>query len=299
MAADSPGIAFLACIVANHVSWFDIPALLDALPPYGFLAKRELEKIPLFGPAARAAGVIYIDRENRKAAFSAIDDAASKIRAGQSVLVYPEGTRGDAVRPASLQEGGVRARHPVRCARRAGRDLRNHRREPARGVSRVTRHRARARAGSDPHRGTGLRRARCAWPRRCAIAWPTVCARCTAWIPRSRPASPRGHHQLAGTFDVTFVAAMPTDRGSPMAVRLEDAVPPTFSSISHSMSSIVSVSAREILDSPRQSHHRSRRDPRNRQRGPRRRAQRRLHRRARSRGAARRRSRSATAARAC
>lgn len=87
--------------VANHVSWFDIPAAIEALPHYGFLAKRELEKIPLFGAAARAVGVIYIDRENRKAAFGAIEDAASKIRAGESVLVYPEGTRGEryALRP--------------------------------------------------------------------------------------------------------------------------------------------------------------------------------------------------------
>jgi 1-acyl-sn-glycerol-3-phosphate acyltransferase len=87
--------------IANHVSWFDIPAALDALPHYGFVAKRELESIPLFGSAARAAGVIYIDRENRKAAFSAYDDAAEKIRNGRSVLVYAEGTRGDgyALRP--------------------------------------------------------------------------------------------------------------------------------------------------------------------------------------------------------
>lgn len=87
--------------VANHISWFDIPVTLDALPPYGFVAKRELETVPLFGAAARAAGVIYIDRENLKAAFTAYDDAASKIRAGQSVLVYPEGTRGSryALRP--------------------------------------------------------------------------------------------------------------------------------------------------------------------------------------------------------
>jgi 1-acyl-sn-glycerol-3-phosphate acyltransferase len=80
--------------MANHVSWFDIPSMIAALPHYGFVAKRELEKIPLFGAAARAVGVIYIDRENRKAAFSAYEDAASKIRAGHPVLVYPEGTRG-------------------------------------------------------------------------------------------------------------------------------------------------------------------------------------------------------------
>ena len=87
--------------VSNHVSWFDIPVLLAALPPYGFVAKRELESVPFFGSAARAAGVIYIDRENRKAAFGAYADAAKKIREGQSVLVYPEGTRGQnyALRP--------------------------------------------------------------------------------------------------------------------------------------------------------------------------------------------------------
>ncbi len=87
--------------VANHISWFDIPVTLTALPPYGFVAKRELETVPLFGAAARAAGVIYIDRENLKAAFTAYDDAASRIRGGRSVLVFPEGTRGDryALRP--------------------------------------------------------------------------------------------------------------------------------------------------------------------------------------------------------
>jgi 1-acyl-sn-glycerol-3-phosphate acyltransferase len=87
--------------VANHVSWFDIPAMIDVLPHYGFVAKRELEKIPIFGPAARGVGVIYIDRENRKAAFGAYEDAAKKIQQGNAVLVYPEGTRGGsyALRP--------------------------------------------------------------------------------------------------------------------------------------------------------------------------------------------------------
>ena len=87
--------------ISNHVSWYDILALLDALPNFGFIGKRELEKIPLFGRAARAVGVIYIDRDNRKAAFSAYDDAAKRIRAGASVVVYPEGSRSDtyALRP--------------------------------------------------------------------------------------------------------------------------------------------------------------------------------------------------------
>jgi 1-acyl-sn-glycerol-3-phosphate acyltransferase len=80
--------------IANHVSWFDIPSMIEVLPHYGFVAKRELEKIPIFGAAARGVGVIYIDRENRKAAFGAYEEAAKKIQQGNPVLVYPEGTRG-------------------------------------------------------------------------------------------------------------------------------------------------------------------------------------------------------------
>lgn len=80
--------------VANHVSIMDIPAVLLAVPAHGFVAKRELSRVPFFGAAARAVGVVYIDRENRKSAFAAYEEAAEKVRAGQSVIVFPEGTRG-------------------------------------------------------------------------------------------------------------------------------------------------------------------------------------------------------------
>jgi 1-acyl-sn-glycerol-3-phosphate acyltransferase len=81
--------------VSNHVSWYDIFTLLAILPRYRFVAKAELFKIPLFGPAARRAGTIPIQRENRKAAFQSYEEAAREIRAGASVVVCPEGTRGD------------------------------------------------------------------------------------------------------------------------------------------------------------------------------------------------------------
>ncbi len=103
--------------VANHVSWFDILSMLRVLPQHGFVAKRELEKVPLFGAAARTVGVIYIDRENHKAAFSAYEDAAQRIRAGQSVIVYPEGTRGDNYSLRSFKKGpfvlAIRAAVPI------------------------------------------------------------------------------------------------------------------------------------------------------------------------------------------
>jgi 1-acyl-sn-glycerol-3-phosphate acyltransferase len=80
--------------VANHVSWFDVFALASYLPRYRFIAKKELFKLPIFGPAIRATAAIEIDRRNRKVAFQAYEIAARDVKEGLSVVVYPEGTRG-------------------------------------------------------------------------------------------------------------------------------------------------------------------------------------------------------------
>ena len=80
--------------VSNHSSMFDIWALSATLPSVRYVAKKELFRIPLLGPAMRAAGHIPIDREARKKAFEAYDEAARMIRNGvSSPVVFPEGTR--------------------------------------------------------------------------------------------------------------------------------------------------------------------------------------------------------------
>lgn len=80
--------------VANHVSWCDVFTLASILRQYKFVGKAELFRIPLFGRAARAAGMIAIERDNRKAAFESYRLAAVRIREGASVIVCPEGSRG-------------------------------------------------------------------------------------------------------------------------------------------------------------------------------------------------------------
>jgi 1-acyl-sn-glycerol-3-phosphate acyltransferase len=80
--------------VSNHVSWFEIFALASVIPHYRFVAKKELASLPVFGRAAREVAGIFIDRNNRKAAFDAYAAAAEQIRGGINVAVYPEGTRG-------------------------------------------------------------------------------------------------------------------------------------------------------------------------------------------------------------
>lgn len=79
---------------SNHSSMFDIWALSAILPgSTRFLAKQELARVVLVGPAMIAAGHIMIDREHRKRAFAAYERAAATIHRGFSAIVFPEGTR--------------------------------------------------------------------------------------------------------------------------------------------------------------------------------------------------------------
>jgi 1-acyl-sn-glycerol-3-phosphate acyltransferase len=90
--------------LANHQSHFDILILFVALSRYNirFVAKRELFRIPVFGPALRRVGHIAINRENRRAAMHSIDEAVLAAKRGIGVLIFPEGTR--SLNPSSLAE---------------------------------------------------------------------------------------------------------------------------------------------------------------------------------------------------
>ena len=90
---------------SNHISHFDITTLVVALPRHYFVAKQELFSIPLFGKAIRAIGTIPIARDNQKAAFGSYNVAAERIRAGSSVVVFPEGTRGTSYTIRPVKKG--------------------------------------------------------------------------------------------------------------------------------------------------------------------------------------------------
>ncbi len=79
---------------SNHSSMFDIWALAATLPgSVRFVAKQELTRIPLLGPAMLRAGHVAIDRFHKMRAFEAYERAARTIRSGISAVVFPEGTR--------------------------------------------------------------------------------------------------------------------------------------------------------------------------------------------------------------
>jgi 1-acyl-sn-glycerol-3-phosphate acyltransferase len=79
---------------ANHQSQFDILAMQGFLGvDFRWLAKKELFQVPIWGPAMRKAGYIPVDRSRGRQALKSIGEAAKKIAAGTSVIIFPEGTR--------------------------------------------------------------------------------------------------------------------------------------------------------------------------------------------------------------
>ncbi len=82
--------------VANHSSLFDIPVLLYSLNDNArIMYKEELEKIPLFGYGLKKSPFISIVRTDPRNAMTAVDTAAKSIRDGDSVIIFPEGTRSE------------------------------------------------------------------------------------------------------------------------------------------------------------------------------------------------------------
>jgi 1-acyl-sn-glycerol-3-phosphate acyltransferase len=83
-----------AVYAANHGSALDIPMLAAGLPvDFRFIHKRSLYFAPVIGQYLWAAGHIGIDRGNPFRARKSLERAAARIRAGASVVSFPEGTR--------------------------------------------------------------------------------------------------------------------------------------------------------------------------------------------------------------
>jgi 1-acyl-sn-glycerol-3-phosphate acyltransferase len=78
-------------LVANHVSWLDIVALL-AVTPVKLVAKCEVRAWPGIGALAAALGAIFVDRSRPKSLPVTVAAVAAQLRAGRSVAVFPEGT---------------------------------------------------------------------------------------------------------------------------------------------------------------------------------------------------------------
>jgi len=104
--------------LSNHQGWFDIFTLLGKLPfQFRWLAKEELFKVFVLGPAMRAAGYIPIDRSDRRKALESLHQAATKVQEGTSVVIFPEGTRSPDGKMQEFKKGGfilaIKSQQPI------------------------------------------------------------------------------------------------------------------------------------------------------------------------------------------
>ncbi|KQZ03026.1 lysophospholipid acyltransferase family protein [Streptomyces clavifer] len=85
-------------VVANHVSWLDIP-LVATVFPARMLAKSEIRTWPLLGPLAALGGTLFIERDRLRALPGAVRALAGALASGSRVAVFPQGStwcgRGD------------------------------------------------------------------------------------------------------------------------------------------------------------------------------------------------------------
>jgi 1-acyl-sn-glycerol-3-phosphate acyltransferase len=78
-------------LVANHVSWLDVVALL-AVTPVRLVAKHDVRAWPAVGALAALTGSIFVDRSRPKTLPATVAEVSAALRAGRSVAVFPEGT---------------------------------------------------------------------------------------------------------------------------------------------------------------------------------------------------------------
>jgi 1-acyl-sn-glycerol-3-phosphate acyltransferase len=88
------GPVLIAC---NHASWLDIP-VLSAVTPLSFIAKREVNSWPFFGSLARLQRTVFVDRERRHATGNSRNEIQERLKAGDTLVLFPEGTSSDGVR---------------------------------------------------------------------------------------------------------------------------------------------------------------------------------------------------------
>ena len=81
-------------IASNHVSWLDI-VVLSAVAPLSFIAKREVNGWPFFGALARLQRTVFVHRDKRHATGTARDEMRERLKAGDILVLFPEGTSSD------------------------------------------------------------------------------------------------------------------------------------------------------------------------------------------------------------
>ena len=103
-------------LVANHISWLDI-LVMHAAKHCRFISKSDIQGWPVVGTLADGGGTLYVERTSRRDAHRMVATMADRLRAGDLLAVFPEGTTSDGrgLKPfhANLIQSAIDAGAPI------------------------------------------------------------------------------------------------------------------------------------------------------------------------------------------
>lgn len=104
--------------VGNHRSYFDIVILYTLVPGLtGFVAKKEMEKVPFLSVWMRLVNCLFLDRKDIREGLKTILEGIEKIKSGISICIFPEGTRNKGLEEELLpfKEGSLKMAEKTGC----------------------------------------------------------------------------------------------------------------------------------------------------------------------------------------
>ena len=105
--------------IGNHRSFFDIPLTYPRCPICtGYVAKKELEKVPLLSSWMKYLHCLFLDRTDIKQGLKTILTAIEKVKSGISICIFPEGTRNKNEKETDLlpfHEGSFKIATRAKC----------------------------------------------------------------------------------------------------------------------------------------------------------------------------------------
>lgn len=103
--------------ISNHRSYFDIPVAYVSLPTLtGFMAKKEIRKIPFLRTWMSLLQCLFLDRDDIRQGMKTILRAIEQIKAGYSIFISPEGTRNQGKDMLPFKEGSFKVAEKTGCA---------------------------------------------------------------------------------------------------------------------------------------------------------------------------------------
>lgn len=102
--------------ISNHRSYFDIAVAYATLPTLtGFIAKKEIARVPILRTWMRFLQCLFLDREDIKQGLQTILKAIEQVKEGYSIFISPEGTRNHGKEMLPFHEGSFKVAQKTGC----------------------------------------------------------------------------------------------------------------------------------------------------------------------------------------